>query len=125
MVQESPDLPPAYCWMSSNSPAPLYSESPTATERVLQTGHCSCITPGSSAADAQKFVYKSDHLEVQLHPPRWGSPLPAYGLGGTVDGVLTFRKPCNHVQEVSVSVSPHAIYLVSRLINNTRSCTAL
>ncbi|OJT08684.1 hypothetical protein TRAPUB_410 [Trametes pubescens] len=104
MVQDSPDLPPAYCWMSSNSPAPLYSESPTATERVLQTGHCLCLVPGSSAADAQKFVYKSDHLEVQLHPPRWGSPLPSYGLGGTVDGVLTFRKPCNHVQEVSVSL---------------------
>ncbi|KAI0637123.1 hypothetical protein C8Q77DRAFT_1051341 [Trametes polyzona] len=90
--------------MSSSSPAPLYSERPGASERILQTGHCLCIAGGSSAADAQKFIYKSDNLEVQLHPPRWGSTLPAYGLEGIVDGVLTFRQPCTHVLEVSVSL---------------------
>ncbi|KAI8998787.1 hypothetical protein BD414DRAFT_552689 [Trametes punicea] len=99
---DSTEQPPSYCWTSSNSPAPLYSESPDSSERVLQTG--SCVAGPSSVPTAQKFVYKSDSLEVRLHPPRWGSTLPAYGLSGTVEGVLTFRKSCSHVLEVSVSL---------------------
>ncbi|KAH9854074.1 hypothetical protein C2E23DRAFT_726968 [Lenzites betulinus] len=90
--------------MSPNSPAPFYSQTPDASERVLQTGHCQCITGDSSAADAQKLAYKSDNLEVRLHPPRWGSVFPAYGLDGIVEGTVTFRKPCTYVQEVSVSL---------------------
>ncbi|KAI0646901.1 hypothetical protein C8Q79DRAFT_593917 [Trametes meyenii] len=99
----STELPPAYCSTSSNSPTPLYSECPSASERVLQTGHCQCLV-GSSSSDQTKFVYKSDHFEVRLHPPRWGSRLPAYGLAGTVEGVLIFPKACAHVQELSVSL---------------------
>ncbi|KAI0664965.1 hypothetical protein C8Q70DRAFT_22650 [Cubamyces menziesii] len=94
--------PPAYCWFSSNSPAPLYSECPGALERVLQTGPC--VTGASPSQDAQKFIYKSDNLEIRLHPPRWGSTLPAYGLAGIVEGCLIFRKTCSHVLEVSVSL---------------------
>ncbi|KAI0361932.1 hypothetical protein OH77DRAFT_1389191 [Trametes cingulata] len=99
---EPTDLPPSYCWTSSNSPAPLYTESPSASERVLQAGPC--VAGSSSAPSAQKFVYKSDSLEVRLHPPRWGSTLPAYGLAGSVEGVLAFRKACSHVLEVSASL---------------------
>ncbi|CDO70747.1 hypothetical protein BN946_scf184798.g62 [Trametes cinnabarina] len=99
---EPADLPPSYSWISSNSPAPIYSECPSPSERVLQKGPCVCWPSSESAS--QKFIYKSDSLEVRLHPPRWGSVLPAYGLAGTVEGVLTFRKTCTHVLEVSVSL---------------------
>ncbi|KAI0721615.1 hypothetical protein C8T65DRAFT_630596 [Cerioporus squamosus] len=96
------DLPPSYALTSPNSPAPLYSERPSTTERVLQTErHPTGLAP---AAQAQKHLYKSDHLEVRLHPPHWGLTLPAYGLGGTIDGIITFRKQCSHVLELSVSL---------------------
>ncbi|KAI0781095.1 hypothetical protein BD413DRAFT_20835 [Trametes elegans] len=101
---ESPELPPAYGWTSSNSPAPLYTECPSSSERVLQTGHCICVVGSSSAPDAEKYVYKSEHFEVRLDPPRWGSAQPAYGLAGTVEGTLTLRKPCSHALELSVSL---------------------
>ncbi|KAI9064271.1 hypothetical protein FKP32DRAFT_1591697 [Trametes sanguinea] len=99
---EPDELPPSYSWISSNSPAPLYSECASSSERVLQAGPCVCLS--SSGTGAQKFIYKSDSLEVRLHPPRWGSTLPAYGLAGNVEGVLTFRKPCTHVLEVTVTL---------------------
>ncbi|TFK81690.1 hypothetical protein K466DRAFT_591078 [Polyporus arcularius HHB13444] len=96
------DLPPSYGLTSPNSPAPLYSERPSTSERILQTErHPTGLAP---AAQAQKHLYKSDHLEVRLHPPHWGLTLPAYGLGGTVDGLITFRKQCSHIVELSVSL---------------------
>ena len=97
------DQPPSYALASPLSPAPLYSERPNTTERVLQSErHPTGLAP---AAQGQKHVYKSDHLEMRLHPPHWGLTLPAYGLGGTIDGLITFRKSCSHVTELSVSVS--------------------
>ncbi len=96
------DLPPSYALTSPLSPAPLYSERPDNTERVLQSErHPTGLAP---AAQSQKHLYKSDHLEVRLHPPHWGLSLPAYGLDGTVDGLVTFRKQCSHIVELSVSV---------------------
>ncbi len=98
------DLPPSYVALTSPaSPAPLYSERPSTAERVLITErHPTGLAP---AAQGQKHIYKTDHLEARLHPPHWGLTLPAYGFAGTVDGLITFRKSCSHVTEVSVSVS--------------------
>ncbi|KAI1787881.1 hypothetical protein LXA43DRAFT_1027308 [Ganoderma leucocontextum] len=98
------ELPPAYVALTSSSasPAPLYSERPSTAERVLLTErHPTGLAP---AVQSQKHVYKSDHLEVRLHPPHWGLTLPAYGFGGTVDGLIAFRKSCSHVIEVTVSL---------------------
>ena len=50
---------------------------------------------------------------MRLHPPHWGLALPAFGLGGTVEGLITFRKQCSHVLELSVSVSPLCRFLHS------------
>ena len=101
-----PDLPPSYAALTSPaspSPAPLYSERPSTAERVLITErHPTGLAP---AAQGQKHIYKTDHLQVRLHPPHCGLTLPAYGFAGTVDGLITFRKSCSHVTEVSVSVS--------------------
>lgn len=99
-----PDLPPTYAALASPaSPVPLYSERPSIAERVLITEpHSTRLAP---AAQGQRHVYKTDYLEVRLHPPHWGLTLPAYGFAGTVDGLIAFRKSCSHVTEVSVSVS--------------------
>ncbi|EJF65713.1 hypothetical protein BD309DRAFT_879131 [Dichomitus squalens] len=96
------ELPPSYALTSPASPAPLYSERPSVSERVLQTErHPTGLAP---AVQEQKHIYKTDHLEVRLHPPHWGLALPAYGLGGTIDGVINFCKSCSHVVELSVSL---------------------
>ena len=103
------DLPPSYAPTSPAGPAPIYSERPSTTERVLQTEHHP--TGLAPAAQSQKHLYKTDHLEVRLHPPHWGLALPAYGLDGTVDGVISFRKACSHILELSVSV--RELYVLS------------
>lgn len=108
-MEPTTDLPPSYALApSSNSPAPLYSERPATTERTLQSErYPTGLAP--AAREGLKHVYKTDHLEVRLHPPHWGLTLPAYGLGATVEGMITFRKQCTHVLEVSVSVRALAI----------------
>ena len=107
-METAADLPPSYALESLAGVAPLYTERPTTAERVLQTEHHPTgLAP--AAREGLKHVYKSDHLEVRLHPPHWGLTLPAYGLGGTVDGLVTFRKQCTHVLEVSVSVRAPAL----------------
>lgn len=104
-----PDLPPppSYGLSFPASPAPIYSERPSTTERVLQTEHHP--TGLAPAAQGQKHLYKTDHLEVRLHPPHWGLALPAYGQDGTIEGVISFRKQCSYVVELSVLVSPARI----------------
>ncbi|KAH9908251.1 uncharacterized protein BXZ73DRAFT_60000 [Epithele typhae] len=97
------DQPPIYSPVSPSAPSPLYSERPATAERVLQSEHHPTgLAP--AAPEGAKHVYKTDHLEIRLHPPHWGLVLPAYGSQGTVDGIVTFRKQCSHVLELSVSL---------------------
>ncbi|KAI0747969.1 hypothetical protein C8Q80DRAFT_1103392, partial [Daedaleopsis nitida] len=116
--------PPSYALTTSSTPAPLYSERPNTTERVLQSEHHP--TGLAPAAQGHKHLYKSHHLEIRLHPPHWGLTLPAYGLDGIVDGLITFRKQCSHVVELSValqgaintSASQHATVAVPGVSRN-------
>lgn len=51
------------------------------------------------------FIYKTDHMEVNLGSQVWGLQRPAYGRLGHVEGSVTFLGEQAHVSCVGVSVS--------------------
>ncbi|OCH95576.1 hypothetical protein OBBRIDRAFT_720289 [Obba rivulosa] len=91
------DSPPSYCNPASCNPVPLYSETPSHCEHVLQ--------PVASAPPIARcsydLVYRGDSLEVNLGKSLWGLKFPAYGKGGVVEGIVRLRKSCKHVMEVT------------------------
>ncbi|EMD38565.1 hypothetical protein CERSUDRAFT_82841 [Gelatoporia subvermispora B] len=91
------DSPPSYCTPGSCSPVPIYSETPSRCEHVLQP----VVSAPPTARCSYDLVYRSDSLEVNLGKSLWGLKYPAFGKGGTLEGTVQVRKCCKHVVGVT------------------------
>ncbi|KII88947.1 hypothetical protein PLICRDRAFT_53444 [Plicaturopsis crispa FD-325 SS-3] len=104
---ESPDAPPSYWYprtIDDPPSSPTYSPCPANSERVLQLFSCSHLhRVGSGSADPD-FVYKTEHMEVNLGPRAFCGHIPAFGWRGTVLGHARFSGDKAHVVKVTVTL---------------------
>lgn len=85
---------------------PRYSDTPDASERILES------TPSSSSTDSARagsslgldFVYKTDHMIVNLGSRMWDLRMPAYGFEGHVEGCVRLLEDKAHVKSVEIKV---------------------
>ncbi|KAI0703574.1 hypothetical protein BC835DRAFT_1262709 [Cytidiella melzeri] len=111
------DLPPIYTNALVHAHTlPLYTEVPAATERVLVHSTPSSPT-ATSPTHIRRFLFTTDHLEIDLGEFPCALMHPAYGLKGVVEGTVNFRGKCTHVSGITVklegiiktAVSEHAL----------------
>lgn len=102
------DLPPLY--NSTSLPQrggnlPRYSEDPGHSElRVMHSDPTnSAIAP--TGARLRQFTYRMDYVDVNLGEFPSRLMHAAYGFNGLLEGVITFRKKCSYVTQLTVKVS--------------------
>lgn len=99
------DQIPNYYYAGPQS-SPLYSDLPDASERVLQS---TASSPTFDRTDSDQslgneFIYKTDHMEINVGSRVWGLRNPAYGLEGHVGGFVRFHGEQAHVSCVGARV---------------------
>ena len=55
-------------------------------------------------------VFQMEYLDIDLGEFPAILMHPAYGHNGVLEGVITFRKKCSHVQQLTVKVSVYDNY---------------
>lgn len=78
---------------------PAYTYTASTSERVLQ----SAAYPRLLAGD-HEWVYKTDHMSINLGARLWGLHAPSYGLNGKVEGAVTLIGEHHHVERVTATV---------------------
>ncbi|KAI0094048.1 hypothetical protein BDY19DRAFT_902718 [Irpex rosettiformis] len=97
------DLPPLYTNTSTQPHTlPLYTESPTPTERVLHTTASEPTVATRSLT--RQFIFKSDHLQIDLGQFPCALMHPAYGVGGVVEGTIKITAKCTHVSQLTIKL---------------------
>ncbi|CAE6446602.1 unnamed protein product [Rhizoctonia solani] len=84
---------------------------PSYTPEVLpgyQLTPTTSIAPSSRPASPlsrsqSSYRYRSERMELDLGPRKWGTRLPAYGKGGIVEGTVTVRN-FKHADKIVVSL---------------------
>jgi hypothetical protein len=99
------DQTPNYHYAGPQS-SPLYSDLPDASERVLQS---TASSPTSDRTDSDQslggeFIYKTDHMEINVGSRVWGLRNPAYGLEGHIEGFVRLHGEQAHVSCVGTRV---------------------
>jgi len=79
---------------------PAYTSIAGTSERVLQSAECSQLR----GSDDREWVYKTDHMCVNMGPRLWGLHTPSYGLNGNVEGSINFTGEQCHVERVTATV---------------------
>lgn len=95
------DQMPAYQYAGPQS-SPLYSDKPDASELVLQSATASTASSTLGRADTNQsiepdYVYKADHMEVNVGSRVWGLRNPTYGLQGHIEGFVKLLGEQAHV----------------------------
>ncbi|CEL61263.1 hypothetical protein RSOLAG1IB_09885 [Rhizoctonia solani AG-1 IB] len=86
--------------LPSYTPEVLPGYELTPTEIILSSSPpTSSLSPSISS-----YYYRSERMDLDLGPRKWGTRLPSYGKGGVVKGTVTIRS-FKHVDKVVVSVS--------------------
>jgi hypothetical protein len=99
------ELPPHYTAAFAHAHSlPLYTESPSPAECTLHSTVSSSAASTSSHELARRFVFATDHLEIDLGEFPSALLHPAYGYNGVVEGIVKFRSKCTHVLQVTVKV---------------------
>jgi hypothetical protein len=99
------ELPPHYTAAFAHAHSlPLYTESPSPAECTLHSTVSSSAASTSSHELARRFVFVTDHLEIDLGEFPSALLHPAYGYNGVVEGIVKFRSKCTHVLQVTVKV---------------------
>jgi len=83
---------------------PPYDYSPPLPGYVTAGGPTSPIDTISLLSGGE-YIYKSDHLHIDLGPRRWGTKFPVYGFQDVVEGSIQVAKKCSHVVSVTATVS--------------------
>ncbi|CAE6482061.1 unnamed protein product [Rhizoctonia solani] len=95
---------------------PSYELSPT-------TSLASSSRPNSPSSPTQaSYHYRSERMELDLGPRKWGTKLPTYGKGGVIEGTVKIRT-FKHVDRVVVRLlgnlcASHVLNLVPTLSQN-------
>lgn len=108
------DQTPAHLYAGPQS-SPLYSDRPDASELVLQSavssGNLNRINTNQSIE--LDFIYKSDHMRVNVGPRIWGLRNPVYGLQGYVEGFVKLLGEQAHVTCVGARLNGDIIIRTS------------
>jgi hypothetical protein len=102
------DQMPAYQYAGPQS-SPLYSDKPDASELVLQSATASTASSTLGRADTNQsiepdYVYKADHMVVNVGSRVWGLRNPTYGLQGHIEGFVKLLGEQAHVTCVGARV---------------------
>ncbi|GJE86962.1 hypothetical protein PsYK624_030450 [Phanerochaete sordida] len=105
-VSRDADTPPLYhaatMPLCSNS-LPLYSESPGHSElRVLHSTPSTTALP--TRARTRQCVQRTDHMSIDVGEFPYVVMCPAYGFNGVVEGVMTIRKKCTFVSQITATL---------------------
>ncbi|KZP32321.1 hypothetical protein FIBSPDRAFT_515443 [Athelia psychrophila] len=113
---------PAYSYTDAHThaqPTPAYSDTPDASECTMQftsldTSLSNTVNSNFRLTHARTqppvapavtdFIYKTDHMEVNLGSRVWGLRTPAYGRLGHVEGSIRFLGKQAHVSRVGVKL---------------------
>jgi hypothetical protein len=103
------DQTPTYHYAGPQS-SPRYSDMPDASERVLESAPSSSNLNriDTNQSVEPDFVYKADHMEVNLGSRVWGLRNPAYGLQGHIEGFVKLLGEQGHVACVGARVCSSA-----------------
>jgi hypothetical protein len=108
-------LLPAYYDSTEYPASPTYSTTADCSEHVVNSQSPTSPTGTEPGVD---WIFKSDHMEVNLGPRLWGLRQPSYGLSGTLNGSIKFKGSSTHVELVTATVGIfHA--LLSALLDHT------
>jgi hypothetical protein len=111
------NAPPAYAdqvltyqYDCSHLSTPRYSDTPDASERLLESAPSSPVA--STLARAQTggslepdFIYKTDNMVVNLGSRIWDLRTPAYGFEGHIEGCVKLLGDQAHVKSVEIKVA--------------------
>lgn len=102
------DQAPAYQFTGSQS-TPAYSDTADASELVLDSTTSSTADSTLARAETNQsvesdFIYRTDHMEVNLGSRIWGFRTPVYGREGHVEGSLKLSGEEAHVTSVQAKV---------------------
>lgn len=61
--------------------------------------------PQTSESLGSDFIYKSDHMEVNMGSRIWDLRTPAYGLEGHVEGFMKLLEEQAHVRDIEIRVA--------------------
>ncbi|KII92281.1 hypothetical protein PLICRDRAFT_50698 [Plicaturopsis crispa FD-325 SS-3] len=101
------DTPPPYSAPSAqeeSSSSPMYSPHPMTSERVLHSlprSHLHRVGSGSADPD---FVFRTEHMELNLGPRAFSAHIPAFGWNGAVSGHAKFFGNPKNVVKVTVAL---------------------
>ncbi|CAE6443764.1 unnamed protein product [Rhizoctonia solani] len=95
---------------------PGYDLTPATTCSPPSTRSSSPTFCLARARDHENYRYRSERMELDLGPRRWGTRLPAYGRFGQVEGTVKVRS-FGHVERIVVRLigKLHASHLVSHI----------
>jgi hypothetical protein len=118
------NAPPAYFAQTpgyGSQSAPMYSDTPGASERILASALSSPVTGTLSRTDTNRsletdFVYKTDHMEVNLGSRLWGLRTPTYGSQGHVEGFVKLLEEQAHVTCVRARVGSAFSHLIKYFV---------
>jgi hypothetical protein len=92
---------PAYYDSGEYPASPIYSMTAGYSEQVVQS---QSQAPVAGPEAGLNWIFKSDHIEVNLGPRLWGLRQPSYGLNGTLEGSIKFKGSHSHVVSVTATV---------------------
>ncbi|CEL61260.1 hypothetical protein RSOLAG1IB_09882 [Rhizoctonia solani AG-1 IB] len=80
---------------------PGYDLTPATTRSAPPTRPSSPVSFLAQARDHENYRYRSERMELDLGPRRWGTRLPAYGRLGLVEGTVKVHS-FKHVERIVV-----------------------
>ncbi|CAE6526569.1 unnamed protein product [Rhizoctonia solani] len=95
---------------------PGYDLTPATTRSPPSTRPSSPVPFLARARDHENYRYRSERMELDLGPRRWGTRLPAYGKLGQVEGVIKVHS-FGHVERIVVRLigKLHASHVVNHI----------
>ncbi|KAH7325499.1 hypothetical protein B0J17DRAFT_722967 [Rhizoctonia solani] len=95
---------------------PGYDLTPATTRSPPSTRPSSPVLFLTRARDHQNYRYRSERMELDLGPRRWGTKLPVYGKFGEVEGVVKVHS-FGHVDRIVVRLigKLHASHVVNHI----------
>ncbi|CAE6446614.1 unnamed protein product [Rhizoctonia solani] len=103
---------------------PGYDLTPTTTRSAPSTRPSSPISFLVQARDHENYRYRSERMELDLGPRRWGTRLPVYGKLGLVEGTIKVHS-FRHVERIVVRLigKLHAGHVVNHIPTLSQSHT--
>ena len=109
--------PPLYQSLEGpeNTFPPRYSPNACDEDSSLLISRLGADTATLGSSRGKHASIKSSRMSVDLGEDLWGTKTPAYGLGATIDGTITFKNDVRKISKITITVSTIAVgYLYRR-----------